>query len=254
MFDSVLDRGTVPEQRFGAGVLFTAAFTLVLGATLYWAAKQPLKQVKKEQDVIFKAFAPPPPPPPPPPLGGASTPKQTETKPTPVKKPDTIYDTKDDKKPKESEKPKDTEKPAQAGGQAGGVEGGVAGGVVGGTVGGTIGGQLGGVLGGQVGGTVGGGGNSVIPFGAGMNRPQKIAGPEIQYTSEARTARIEGTALVKCVITTSGALSGCTLVKGLANMDQAILSAVSQWKMTPVVFNGQPVSVTYTIPIRLKLN
>jgi protein TonB len=252
MFDSVLDRGAVPEQRFGAGVLFTIGFSLVLGATLYWAAKQPLKQVKKEQDVIFKAFAPPPPPPPPPPLGGASTPKHTETKPTPVKKPDTIYDTKDVQKPKEQEKPKE-EKPAQEGGQAGGVEGGVAGGVVGGTVGGVIGGQIGGVLGGQVGGTVGGGGTTVIPFGAGMNRPSRIGGPEIQYSREAREAKVEGTALVKCVITPSGSLSGCTLVKSLPFMDQAIMSAVTQWKMTPVVFNGQPVSVSYTIPIRLKI-
>jgi protein TonB len=232
-------------------VLFTAGVIAVLVPTLIWAARRPLKQEKKEQDVVFMAFAPPPPPPPPPPLGGASTPKHTETKPTPVKKPDTIYDTKDTPKPHEQEKPKD-EKPPQEGGQAGGVEGGVAGGVVGGTVGGVIGGQIGGVLGGQVGGTVGGGGNTVIPFGAGMNRPSRISGADPTFTREANEAKVEGLALVKCVITTSGSLTGCSMLKSLPFMDQAILSAVSQWKMTPVVFNGRPVSVMYTIPIRLK--
>jgi protein TonB len=253
MFDSVLDRGAVPEQRFGAGILFTAAVVAVMVPVVIYASTRPLKQQKKEQDVVFMQAAPPPPPPPPPPLGGASEPQHAETKPTPVKKPDTIYDTKDEKKTKPDEKKEDP-KPAQEGGQAGGVEGGVAGGVVGGTVGGVVGGTLGGTLGGQLGGKVGGTGNSVIPFGAGMNRPSKIGGPEIQYTNEARLAKVEGTALVKCVITTSGSLTGCSLLKGLPNMDQAIMAAVSQWKMTPVVFNGQPVSVSYTIPIRLKLN
>jgi TonB family protein len=120
----------------------------------------------------------------------------------------------------------------------------------------------GGVVGGVIGGTIGGStteperlpdGRIVKPFGAGMNRPTKISGREIQYLQAARDAGVQGTALVKCIIGVDGAVTDCKIIKGLPLMDAEILSAVSTWKMTPVLFDGAAVAVSYTIPIRLKL-
>ena len=62
MFDSVLDRGAVPEQRFGAGVMFTAAVVAIMIPAVYLLSIQKTKVVKKEQDVVFmqrQAAAPP---------------------------------------------------------------------------------------------------------------------------------------------------------------------------------------------------
>ncbi|MCC6522547.1 MAG: energy transducer TonB [Polyangiaceae bacterium] len=95
--------------------------------------------------------------------------------------------------------------------------------------------------------------NAVIPFGAGMERPHKVAGPDPTYTREAREARIEGKMLVQCVITTDGTLSGCSILKSLPFMDQAVLAALAQQRWTPVSFQGQPVSVMYTIPFTFVL-
>jgi TonB family protein len=93
--------------------------------------------------------------------------------------------------------------------------------------------------------------DTVIPFGAGMNRPTRVSGRDVQYTREAREHSVEGTAFVRCVIEVDGRLTGCQLSKGLPFLDAEILAAVSTWRMTPVLHNGQAIRVSYSIPIRL---
>lgn len=125
----------------------------------------------------------------------------------------------------------------------GGVVGGVQGGVVGGVVGGVLGGQLGGQL----------GSTQAIPFGAGMERPslQKQVLPV--YNQQAMAARLETTAIVKCTIIEDGSLSNCRIIKHLPlEMDGPLLAAVSQWKYTPVMFQGRPARVDYTITVHVK--
>ena len=95
--------------------------------------------------------------------------------------------------------------------------------------------------------------NAVIPFGPGMERPHKTSGPEPAYTREAREARVEGKMLVQCVITVDGRLEACQVLKSLPFMDQAVLAALAQQRWTPVTFQGQPVSVVYTIPFKFVL-
>jgi protein TonB len=129
------------------------------------------------------------------------------------------------------------------------VEGGVEGGVPGGVVGGVVGGVLGGVLGGQVGGT----GTDVLPFGAGMTRPEKISGANPQYTREALEARVQGLMIVKCVITTEGRVEKCRIIKPLPHMEQAVLDSVMAARYKPVTFQGRTVQVDYTFNIRLTL-
>jgi protein TonB len=95
--------------------------------------------------------------------------------------------------------------------------------------------------------------NVVIPFGPGMDRPRKIGGPDPAYTREAREARVEGKLLVQCVITADGKLTGCSVLKSLPFMDQAVLSALAQQRWEPAKVDGKPVSVSFTIPFSFKL-
>lgn len=95
--------------------------------------------------------------------------------------------------------------------------------------------------------------NAVIPFGLGMERPHKVSGPDPVYTREAREAKVQGKVLAQCTITTDGRLVGCSIARGLPFMDQVVLQALSQQRWSPVVFQGQPVSVFYTIPFNFVL-
>ena len=97
------------------------------------------------------------------------------------------------------------------------------------------------------------GGNAVLPFGEGMNRPTQLNGEEIVYSREAIQARVEGLMIVKCVITTQGRLELCRIIKGLPYMEKAVLDALASRLYTPVTFQGRPVSVDYVFNIRLQL-
>lgn len=95
------------------------------------------------------------------------------------------------------------------------------------------------------------GDTQVLPFMDGMTRPTLLSKVDPQFTSEARNAGAQGTILTKCVITTAGALQKCRIIKGIPLMDQQVLSALSQWKYSPVLYQGKPTAVEYLIPVRL---
>ncbi|MGZ3458346.1 MAG: energy transducer TonB [Archangium sp.] len=247
MFDSVLDRGQGPKSRVGVGAVISVVLHVGIFVLAVWLSTRPPKEKEKEVEVTFKqAMAPPrgaaPPPPPPPPAAHHKTNKKV------VKKPDTIVQPKEvpQQKPPEADPP-DTKDEDEASEEE--VEGGVEGGVAGGVVGGVIGGVVGGVLGGQVGGT----GTDVLPFGAGMTRPEKLSGPQPQYSREALEAHVQGLMIVKCVITTEGNVERCRIIKPLPHMEQAVLDSLYAQRYKPVTFQGRPVQVDYTFNIRLNL-
>ena len=94
---------------------------------------------------------------------------------------------------------------------------------------------------------------SVMHFQTGMTRPVAIVAPNPVYTRAALEARVEGTVIVKCVVTTSGTVSGCRIVKGAPHMDGAVLAAFASSRWRPIMFEGRPVNVDYVFTIKLGL-
>jgi periplasmic protein TonB len=95
--------------------------------------------------------------------------------------------------------------------------------------------------------------DEVLPFGEGMSRPRWIEGPEPEYPRAAREAKVRGTMLVKCVITTTGALRDCQILKSLPFLDQPVLAALARQRYTPVTFQGRTINVEYVIPLKFEL-
>ncbi|HEX9576483.1 MAG TPA: energy transducer TonB, partial [Myxococcales bacterium] len=125
-------------------------------------------------------------------------------------------------------------------GEEGGVEGGVVGGVVGGQVGGT--------------GTT----LSVAP----VHRLEadettvhlnKISGPPIDYTEQALEHEVQGLMIVKCVVTSEGAVYGCRVLKSLPFMDRVVIAALERTRYQPYLLNGKAVEIDMTFKIRLTL-
>jgi protein TonB len=133
----------------------------------------------------------------------------------------------------------------------GGVPAGVMGGVPGGIMGGVPGGPIGSAP--AMAPSVVAGIPGVIPFGLGMNQPRKLSGRDVDYTKEAVAAGVAGLMLVKCVITTAGALTGCRIIKGLPHLDAAVLAALKTQKYEPVLFRGKAVNVDKLFVFRFKL-
>jgi TonB family protein len=91
----------------------------------------------------------------------------------------------------------------------------------------------------------------ILPFQDGMSRPVPLSPPAPVYTREALAARVQGTVIAKCVITTSGSLTGCRIIKGVPHMNEAVLAALKTSRYRPVTFQGRPVAVDYVFSIKL---
>ncbi len=84
-----------------------------------------------------------------------------------------------------------------------------------------------------------------------MKRPERLSGREPQLTPEARAERVRGTALIRCVVTSEGRVTGCRPLNSLPHMEQELLEALSTWRVTPILVQGKPVDVDYTFVIRI---
>ncbi len=235
------------QRQIGTGAvasvaLHTGALALIL---LFGSSAAPYAHGEKDLAVKFITPTDLPPPPAPPPLLASAIPQPHRKEHRPLHRKDTLIQSRQvpEERPQNAEDPPESipdHQEAQPGGVLGGVAGGVAGGVLGGTAEGVPGGRLG-----------GGSGGSVLPFGEGMMRPEQTGGDPPRYTREALAAGIQGTMLVKCVITAVGTLENCRIIKPLPHMEKAVLDALSTWRYKPVHYQGRPVAVDYLIQIRL---
>ncbi len=74
-----------------------------------------------------------------------------------------------------------------------------------------------------------------------------------QYTREAMEAKVEGKVIARCTITLTGTLTDCRIIKSLPFLDQAVLATLAGQRYSPVMYQGHPQSVFYTLTFRFKL-
>ncbi|HEX6464264.1 MAG TPA: energy transducer TonB [Vicinamibacterales bacterium] len=84
--------------------------------------------------------------------------------------------------------------------------------------------------------------------------PHKVVDVRPVYPELARIARVDGTVTLEAVLDTSGRVTQLRVVRSVPMLDQAALDAVRQWRYSPSVYGGRPVSVLMTITIRFTLN
>lgn len=84
-----------------------------------------------------------------------------------------------------------------------------------------------------------------------MTRPKLISGRDPIYTPEALAAHVEGLIIVRCIITTSGTIENCVVIKSLPLMDQPVLDALASRRYEPPLLHGRPVSTYFVFNIKL---
>jgi periplasmic protein TonB len=83
--------------------------------------------------------------------------------------------------------------------------------------------------------------------------PRRIGDTRPVYPEIARAARVEGTVILEAVLDTGGRVTQLRVIKSVPMLDQAALEAVRQWRYTPSLYGGHPVSVLMTITVRFTL-
>ncbi|HUT07602.1 MAG TPA: energy transducer TonB [Candidatus Latescibacteria bacterium] len=106
-------------------------------------------------------------------------------------------------------------------------------------------GVLGGVVGGVVGGTSGGG--RTMP-------PKLVKEVEPVYPAEARKARVEGAVIVEATTDLYGRVVSVKVLHSIPLLDQAAIDAVKQWVYEPMVVDGKPRPVTFTVTLQFNLD
>jgi protein TonB len=92
-----------------------------------------------------------------------------------------------------------------------------------------------------------------MEFDARMTHPEKISGPDPRYTPQALDREVEGTMVVRCVVTAEGDVRLCRVAKGLPYMDAAVVEALERRRYRPATLGGRPVDVDYVFRITLRL-
>ncbi len=102
----------------------------------------------------------------------------------------------------------------------------------------------------------GGFGGGAYRPGSGIQIPRPIREVKPAYTADAMRAKIQGTAVVECVVLPDGTVGDVQVVKSLDSsfgLDQEAVKAAKQWRFIPGMRNGQPVPVLVTIELMFTL-
>jgi len=94
---------------------------------------------------------------------------------------------------------------------------------------------------------------TVFRPGQGIKEPKRISGLPPEYPLIARNARVQGVVILEAVIDERGEVGRIKVLRSVPLLDQAAVTAVQQWRYTPTLLNGVPVSVLMTITVNFTL-
>jgi periplasmic protein TonB len=86
-----------------------------------------------------------------------------------------------------------------------------------------------------------------------LEPPLKIRDVSPVYPETARVARVEGVVVIEAVIGPTGEVVDAVVLRPRPMLDEAALAAVRQWRYTPTLLNGTPVSVILTVTVTFSL-
>jgi protein TonB len=83
--------------------------------------------------------------------------------------------------------------------------------------------------------------------------PRLVRRIEPAYPEIARQARVEGVVILEATTDVFGRVSAVRVLRSIPLLDEAALDAVRQWVYEPLVINGRPHPVTFTVTVRFVL-
>lgn len=83
--------------------------------------------------------------------------------------------------------------------------------------------------------------------------PMLVRMIEPEYPLIAREARVEGIVILEATTDVYGRVTGVRVLKSIPLLDEAAVAAVRQWVYEPLMVNGRPRPVTFTVTVRFVL-
>ena len=83
--------------------------------------------------------------------------------------------------------------------------------------------------------------------------PKLIKKVDPVYPEIARQARVEGVVILECTTDIYGRVQNIKVLRSIPLLDQAAIDAVRQWVYEPMIINGRPRGVIFTVTVTFKL-
>lgn len=93
-----------------------------------------------------------------------------------------------------------------------------------------------------------------VRVGGDIKEPKKIRHVAPVYPDIAQSAKVQGVVILEVLVDHNGGVADARVIRSVPLLDQAALDAVMQWKFTPTLLNGNPVSVLMTVTVNFTLN
>jgi TonB family protein len=87
-----------------------------------------------------------------------------------------------------------------------------------------------------------------------IKQPRKVKDVRPDYPLIAKDARVQGTVILECVLSTEGKVTEVKILRGIPMLDKSAVEAVRQWVYEPTFLNGVavPVIMLVTVDFRLR--
>jgi TonB family protein len=86
-----------------------------------------------------------------------------------------------------------------------------------------------------------------------INPPHVIKKVDPVYPEKARKAGIEGMVILEAMTDAQGNVARVRVLQSIPELDQAAIDALKQWKYEPVLIDGKPKAVVFTVTMRFQL-
>ena len=84
-----------------------------------------------------------------------------------------------------------------------------------------------------------------------MQRPKPVSGEALRLPEEILDSGVHGLLIVKCLITKSGSLEDCCMVKGVDGLTGLVFDAVRRRRYEPAKVHGEPVDLRYVFNVKI---
>ena len=93
-----------------------------------------------------------------------------------------------------------------------------------------------------------------VRVGGDIRPPQNVVHVSPVYPAMALSTRVSGVVILEATISEDGRVREVRVLKSYPLLDQAAVDAVRQWRYTPTLLNGRPVSVLMTVTVSFTLD
>ncbi len=93
-----------------------------------------------------------------------------------------------------------------------------------------------------------------VRVGGDIKEPRRIYDVKPVYPEIAQQGGIQGIVIIEAIIGVDGSVEEARILRPVPLLDQAALDAVTQWRYTPTLLNGQPVRVVMTVTVTFTLD